>query len=103
MFPYLFDQVPGEAVIGGELQADLGVDVGGGLSAAAHHQGDLQAVGRPDLHGLGLHVAQAGAGAGLSREAVGPGAMETRPGVRMWGHPQSRHQQNVEKTEYVFI
>ena len=70
MFPHLLDQVPGKAVVGGELQADLGVDVGGGLAAAAHHQGELQAVGRSDLHGLGLHVAQAGARAGLSRETV---------------------------------
>lgn len=34
--PYLFDQVPGEAVIGGELQADLSVNVRGGLAATAH-------------------------------------------------------------------
>ena len=67
---YLFDQVPGEAVVGGELQAHLRVDVGRGLAAAAHDQGELQRVGRPDLHGLGLHVADAGAGAGLSRETA---------------------------------
>ena len=36
--PYLFDQVPGEAVIGGELQADLSVNVRGGLAATAHDQ-----------------------------------------------------------------
>lgn len=35
---HLFDQVPGQAMIGGELQADLCVDVGGGVSAAAHDQ-----------------------------------------------------------------
>jgi len=38
MPPHLFDQVPGEAVIGGELQADLSVNVRGGLAAAAHNQ-----------------------------------------------------------------
>lgn len=63
---YLFDQVPGEAMIGGELQAHLGIDVRGGLAAAAHDQRELQAVGGSDLHGLGLHVADAGAGAGLT-------------------------------------
>lgn len=63
---YLFDQVPGEAVIGGELQAHLGIDVRGGLAAAAHHQGELEAVGGSDLHGLSLHVADAGAGARLA-------------------------------------
>lgn len=36
--PYLFDQVPGEAMIGGELQAHLRVNVRGGLTAAAHDQ-----------------------------------------------------------------
>lgn len=39
--PYLFDQVPGEAVIGGELKADLGVNVGGRLAATAHDQREL--------------------------------------------------------------
>jgi len=58
-------------VIGGELQADLRVDVGRGLPSAAHHQGELQAVGGSDLHGLGLHVAQAGAGARLTGETEG--------------------------------
>lgn len=53
-------------MIGGELQAHLGVDVRGGLAAAAHDQRELQAVGGSDLHGLGLHVADAGAGAGLT-------------------------------------
>lgn len=36
--PYFFDQVPGEAVIGGELQADLSVNVWGGLATTAHDQ-----------------------------------------------------------------
>lgn len=36
--PYLFNQVPGEAMIGGELQANLCVNVRGGLTAAAHDQ-----------------------------------------------------------------
>lgn len=70
--PHLFDQVPGEAVIGGEFQADLSVDVRGGLAAAAHDQRELQAVGGSDLHGLSLYVADAGTRAGLARETGGP-------------------------------
>lgn len=58
-------------MIGGEFQADLRVDVRGGLAAAAHDQGELEGVGRPDLHGLRLHIAQAGPGAGLSGETEG--------------------------------
>lgn len=65
---YLFDQVPGEAVIGGELQADLGVDVRGGLSATAHDQRELQAVGGSDLHRLSFHITDAGARARLPWE-----------------------------------
>lgn len=63
---YLFDQVPGEAMIGGELQAHLRVDVRGRLAAAAHYQRELEAVGGSDLHGLSLHIADAGAGTGLT-------------------------------------
>lgn len=48
--PHLLDQVPGEAMIGGELQADLRVDVRGGLTAAAHDQGELQTVRGSNLH-----------------------------------------------------
>lgn len=62
---YFFDQVPGEAVIGGKLQADLSVNVWGGLSATAHDQRELQAVGGSDLHRLSFHVTDAGARAGL--------------------------------------
>lgn len=35
---YFFDQVPSEAMIGGEFQADLSVNVRGGITAAAHDQ-----------------------------------------------------------------
>lgn len=66
--PYLFDQVPGEAVIGGEFQADLCVNVRGGFTTTAHDQWELQTVGSSDLHWLGLHVTNTGARAGLTRE-----------------------------------
>lgn len=58
--------MPGEAVIGGELQTHLGIDVRRRLTAAAHHQRELEAVGSSDLHWLSLHVADAGARAGLT-------------------------------------
>lgn len=72
-FDYLFDQVPGEAVIGRELQAHLGIDVRGRLTAATHHKRELEAVGGSDLHGLSLHVADAGARAGLTWETGAQG------------------------------
>lgn len=68
--PHLFDQVPCEAVIGGELQADLGVDVRGGVPAAAHDQRELQTVGGSDLHRLSFHVSDTGAGTGLPGETA---------------------------------
>lgn len=40
-FTYFFDQVPGEAVIGGEFQADLSVNVRWRLAAAPHDQWEL--------------------------------------------------------------
>lgn len=58
-------------MIGGEFQADLSVDVGGGLAAAAHDQRELQAVGGANLHGLSFHVTDAGARAGLAGETTG--------------------------------
>lgn len=63
--------MPGEAVIGGEFQADLSVNVGGGLAAAAHDQRELQAVGGSDLHGLSFYVTDAGTRAGLAGETSG--------------------------------
>lgn len=66
--PYLFDQVPGEAMIGGELQADLRVNVRRGLAATTHDQWELQTVRGADLHGLSFHITNTGARAGLTRE-----------------------------------
>lgn len=60
--------MPGEAVIGGELQADLRVNVRGRLAAAAHDQWELQTVRGSDLHRLSFHITNAGARAGLTRE-----------------------------------
>lgn len=69
--PHLFDQVPSEAVIRGELQANLCVNVRGGLAAAAHDQWELQTVRGSDLHRLSFHITDAGARAGLTRETAG--------------------------------
>lgn len=66
--PYFFDQVPSEAVIGGEFQADLSVNMRGGIAAAAHDQWELQTVGGSDLHGLSFHITDTGARAWLTRE-----------------------------------
>lgn len=55
-------------MIGRKFQADLSVDVRGWFPAAAHDQRELQTVRGSDLHGLGLHVTDDGAGAGLTRE-----------------------------------
>lgn len=55
-------------MVGGKFQADLSVDVRGRFAAAAHDQRELQTVRSSDLHGLGLHVTDDGARAGLTRE-----------------------------------
>lgn len=65
---YLFDQVPRESVISGELQTDLSVNVRGGFAATAHDKRELQTVGRSDLHRLSLNVTDTRARTGLTRE-----------------------------------
>lgn len=55
-------------MIGGKLQAHLGVDVRGGVAAAAHYQGELQTVGGADLHRLGFNITDTESGTGLTRE-----------------------------------
>lgn len=55
-------------MIGRKFQADLSVDVRGRFAAAAHDQWELQTVWGSNLHGLGLHVTDDGARAGLTRE-----------------------------------
>ncbi len=52
--------MPSQAVIGGELQPDLSVDVRRRFASAAHDQRELDHVGRADLHGLCFHIADTG-------------------------------------------
>lgn len=59
-FSHLFDEMPSQAVIGGELQPDLSVDVRRRFASAAHDQRELDHVGRADLHGLCFHIADTG-------------------------------------------
>lgn len=55
---YLQYKMPGQAMVGGILQADLVVHVQCKRLSTAHHQVELQHVGSPNLHGLGFNVAR---------------------------------------------